>query len=112
MESEGLIVGMDLYIIRKKNVGTPNEISEEVFYSRRFWELLDAHFVKEYKESKSCSVKARITSIENFEELIDIATHNRNYWDNYNDVAKLCEARDDYEEKNEDGWTYYLEAYW
>ena len=103
---------MDLYIIRKKNVGTPNEISEEVFYSRKFWELLDAPFVKEYNEGESCYVKARITSLENFDELINIAVHNRNYWGNYNDVAKLCEARDDYEEKNEDGWTYYLEADW
>lgn len=103
---------MDLYIIRKKNIGTPNEISEEVFYSRKFWELLDASFVKEYNEGEDCYVKARITSLENFDELIDIAIHNRNYFDTYNDVPKLCEARDDYEEKSEDGWTYYLEADW
>lgn len=103
---------MDLYIIRKKNIGTPNEISEEVFYSRKFWELLDAPFVKEYNEGEDCYVKARITSLENFDELIDIAIHNRNYFDTYNDVPKLCEARDDYEEKSEDGWTYYLEADW
>ena len=105
-------MGMDLYIIRKRNVGTPNEISEEVFYSRKFWELLDAPFVKEYKESGDCYVKARISSLENFDELINIAINNRNYFGTYNDIPKLCEVRDYYEEKSSEGWTYYLEADW
>ena len=45
-------MGMNLSILRKRNIGTPNEESVEVYYARKFWELLNAPFVVEYNDSK------------------------------------------------------------
>ena len=104
-------MGMDLYLERRKK-NDPNASWEELFYARKFWELLDASFVREYNDSKdSCYVEARINSEEDFEELIDIATHNRNYFGNYESVASICEARDDFLE-NKDNYIYRLTADW
>lgn len=104
-------MGMDLFIERRKK-NDANASWEELFYARKFWELLDADFVKEYNDGKdSCYVEARINSEEDFEELIDIATHNRNYSGNYESVAGICEARDDFLE-NKDNYIYRLTADW
>ena len=104
-------MGMNLFIERRKK----NDINaswEELFYARKFWELLDASFVREYNDSKdSCYVEARINSEEDFEELIDIATHNRNYSGNYESIAGIYEARDDFLE-NKDNYVYRLAADW
>lgn len=106
-------MGMDLYIIRKKNIKTPNEISEERFYARKFWPLIEEpKFVKEYNEGYDSFVKARISSVENMEELIEVATHHRDYWGSYKTVPQLCEIRDELEEAMAEGWTYWLEADW
>lgn len=104
-------MSLDLYIERRKK-NDPNAPWEELFYARKFWELLHASFVREYNDSKnSCYVEARINSEEDFNELIDIATHNRNYFGNYESVASICEARDDFLE-NKDNYIYRLTADW
>lgn len=104
-------MGLDLFIERRKK-NDSNAPWEELFYARKFWELLDADFVKEYNDSKdSCYVEARINSKEDFDELIDIATHNRNYSGNYESVAGICEARDNFLE-NKDNYVYRLAADW
>lgn len=82
----------------------------EEFHTRKFWELLDASFVN--KDLKKNSVKVPITSINQINELITIATNNRNYWGTYEDLPKLCEVRDDFEELSNNGWNYFLEANW
>lgn len=104
---------MDLSISRKRNIGTPNEESVEVYYARKFWKLLDAPFVIEYNDSKeNYYVHARIQSKEDIEQLIDIAVHNRDYWDTFNSVPKLCELLEEFDEMREEGWSYYLLADW
>ena len=104
-------MGLDIFIERRKKNDT-NATWEELFYARKFWELLDADFVREYNDNKDISyVEARINSEEDFDELIDIATHNRNYFENYDSIADICEARDDFlENKNE--YVYRLAADW
>ena len=104
-------MGVDIYIERRKK-NDVNAPWEELFYARKFWELLDADFVREYNDSKnSCYVEARINIEEDFDELINIATHNKNYFDNYDSIAGICEARDDFlENKNE--YVYRLVADW
>ena len=82
----------------------------EEFHTRKFWELLDASFVN--KDLKKNSIKVPITSINQINELITIATNNRNYWGTYEDLPKLCEVRDDFEEQSNNGWDYFLEANW
>ena len=104
-------MGLDIFIERRKKNDT-NAPWEELFYARKFWELLDADFVREYNDNKDISyVEARINSEEDFDELIDIATHNRNYFENYDSIAGICEARDDFLE-NKDNYVYRLTADW
>lgn len=103
---------MDLYITRKKNIGTVNEQQEERYYARKFWELLDCSFVREYSSNTDCYVCAPIHSIDEVNELIDMAVHNRDYFGTYKSIPELCEIRDELEEAMEEGWTYYLEADW
>lgn len=103
-------MGMDLYISRYKNRKTPNEISEELYYARKFWNLLDARFVQGYQDD--CIVNAPIRSREDMNELIEIATKEPDYWGEYKTVPILCEIRDEFEAGIKEGWSYYLEADW
>ena len=104
-------MGLDIYIERRKK-DSKDAHWGEVFYARKFWELLDANFVREYNESKDrCYVEARITSEEDFDELLYIATHNKDYFDSYDRVSDLCEARDDFLE-NKNDYVYRLVADW
>lgn len=104
-------MGLDIYIQRRKKDDI-NAPWGEVFYARKFWELLDANFIREYNTSENnCYVEARINSEEDFDELIYIATHNKDYFDSYDRVADLCEARDNFLE-NKDDYVYRLVADW
>lgn len=102
-------IRVELSINSYKNNNGQVKVIEE-FHTRKFWELLDASFVN--KDLKKNSVKVPITSINQINELITIATNNRNYWGTYEDLPKLCEVRDDFEELSNNGWNYFLEANW
>ena len=103
-------MGLDVYITRYKNRKTPNEISEELYYARKFWNLLDANFVRGYQDN--CIVNAPIRNREDMDELIEIATKEPDYWGEYKTVPILCEIRDEIETGIKEGWSYYLEADW
>ena len=103
-------MGLDVYIMKYKNRKTPNEISEELYYARKFWNLLDAQFVRGYQDN--CIVSAPIRGREDMDELIEIATKEPDYWGEYKTVPTLCEIRDEIEAGIEEGWSYYLEADW
>ena len=103
-------MGMDLYISRYKNRRTPNEISEELYYARKFWNLLSANFVRGYQDD--CIVVAPIRGSEDMNELIQIAVREPDYFGGYDTVPKLCEIRDEIDYEMENGWSYYLEADW
>lgn len=105
-------MGMDLAIYRQEHKDAEYE---ELYYARKFWELLDAPFVKEYSDTRpDAYVDARITDSEDFEELIEIAAHNKDYWQTYDSLPKLCEARDRFIEDEENGTNaiYTLHADW
>lgn len=103
-------MGLDVYIMRYKNRRTPNEISEELLYARKFWNLLDARFTRGYQDD--CIVNAPIRGREDMNELVEIATKEPDYWGEYKTVPTLCEIRDSIEEGIAEGWSYYLEADW
>ena len=103
-------MGMDLYIMKYKNLRTLNEISEELYYARKFWNLLDANFVRDYRDD--CFVHAPIRGREDMNELIQIAVREPDYFGEYNTVPRLCEIRDEIDSDIENGWSYYLEADW
>ena len=101
---------MDLYLMRYKNRRTPNEISEELYYARKFWNLLDASFIRGYQDD--CIVTAPIRGSEDMNELIQIAVREPDYFGGYSTVEKLCEIRDEIDSEIKNGWSYYLEADW
>lgn len=103
-------MGLDIYIMKYKNRRTPNEISEELYYARKFWNLLDASFVRDYQDD--CVVHAPIRGREDMDELIQIAVREPDYFGSYKTVPILCEIRDAIEEGIAEGWSYYLEADW
>lgn len=103
-------MGLDIYIMKYKNRKTPNEISEEIFYARKFWKLLDARFITGYQED--CIVTAPIKSSEDMNELIELATQEPDYWGEYKTIPELCKIRDEIDYEIEKGWRYYLEANW
>lgn len=72
---------------------------QEEFYSRKAWHFVeDCPFIPNSEED--CPVE--ITQ-ENLEDMIKVACARRNYFDTYDDVPKLCELRDKYEELKEEG---------
>lgn len=42
--------------------------------------------------------------------MINIATHNRDYWDKFNSVPMLCEILDHYDEATEVGMVFLFEG--
>ena len=88
-------MGLDIFIERRKKNDT-NAPWKELFYARKFWELLDADFVKEYNDSKNfCYVEARINSEDDFDELIDIAEkeHEEKMKNNYTFKSTIIEKQ-------------------
>lgn len=102
---------MDLSIGRQKTHNLDEEW-EELYYARKFWELLDADFIKEYSDTRPDGyVNAWIESEEDWNELIEIACSHRDYWGTYDTVPKLLEARDRFLEDREQS-CYLLHADW
>lgn len=105
-------MGMDLSIYRQDHKDADYV---ELYYVRKFWELLDAPFVKEYSDTRSNGyIDARITKESDFDELLQIAIHTQDYWNDYESVPALCRARDRFIEDKEDGTNaiYTLHADW
>lgn len=106
-------IGLDVNIYRTRNhqiFKTENwytsEAVTEVYYARKFWALIEqASFIN---INDDCGEYLEL-SRENVEELIEIATHNRDYFGGFETVPRLCEILRDFEETEEDGYHYYME---
>lgn len=108
-------MGMDLHIWRARNTAvlkqdnwyeSPNVFEE--FYSCKFWAIPEnCKFVP--KNDPEVNGMFIPISIDEVEEMIEVACKHRNYWYNYNDVPKLCELRDKIEGWENDGWKLFLE---
>lgn len=90
-------MGMDLSIHSARNHEVfkhdwwNNPEVEEEFYGRKAWHYPDyCRFIPKNYESNDLIE----LTIENVEEMIDVACKYRNYWGTYDDVPKLCELRD------------------
>lgn len=109
-------MGMDAYIFRaktKKAFDEPhwyddeNGAVTEVWYARKFWDLIhQVSFIKNIEED-SCEY-IKLTK-ENIEEMIDIATHTPDYWGEFNTVPALCKILHNFDDDEEEGWHYYFE---
>ena len=106
-------MGLDIHIYRartKKVFKTEDwyesEAVTEVYYARKFWTLIEqASFIN---VNDDCCDFIEL-SRENVEELINIATHNADYFDGFTTVLKLCEILRHFDEDEENGYHYYME---
>ena len=107
-------MGMDAYIFKartKKAFDAPDwyesEAVKEVWYARKFWDLVNkVSFIKKVDEDACEYIQL---SKENIEEMIDVATHNPDYFGGFNTVPALCEILYNFDEDEEQGWHYYFE---
>ena len=106
-------MGMDLNIYAARNHEVfkhdnwwESSNVEEKYYSRKFWDMVhNCHFIpRDYEPGTFIELTK-----DNLEEMIRVGCEYRNYWDNYNDVPKLCELRDEYDAIIDSGRHLYLE---
>lgn len=112
-------MGMELVIYKARNHEVfkheywNNPEVEEVFYGCKATHFVNyCNFIpKGYEDGEFFEI-----SVENVENMIEVACEYKNYWGNYNDVPKLCELRDmmyaeinGYEEGGPKPMKYYME---
>lgn len=106
-------IGLDVNIYRARSCQAfkdekwyESEAVTEVYYARKFWSLIEqASFLN---VNGDCGEFIEL-SRENIEELINIATHNADYFDGFETVPKLCEILRNFNEDEENGYHYYME---
>ena len=79
----------------------------EVYYARKFWDLYTPaarHFGID-----NCEYSDPLTK-EDIEYLIDLATHNRDYFGGFETVPELCEILDRYDEATNAGMIFLFEG--
>lgn len=106
-------MGLDIYIdkcrkpIIKEDGGRDYEEREEVCYWRKFWEILgimkygDDEYGEDIRLSK-----------EDVENILQLVTHHRDYFNSFDSVPQVCELLDDWEELEEEGWILNFNANW
>lgn len=83
-----------------------NKNVKEVFYFRKYWDLL--HNLSFIDIEKDCGDFIQLTK-EQLEEILQIATHNRDYFNGFSVVPAICEALDNFDSDEKKGWHYYFE---
>ena len=109
-------MGMDLYIFRARTKKAfeqegwyNSENVSEIFYARKWWSLVEnCSFIPSDYESGDY---IQLTK-ENIEEMIKVACEYRDYFDSYQNIPKLSDIRDAFDEDEENGYHYYLEYDW
>ena len=106
-------MGLDVNIYRARNHQVfktekwyDSKAVTEAYYARKFWALIEQASFLNVKDD--CGEFIEL-SRENVEELINIATHNADYFDGFETVPKLCEILRHFEEDEENGYHYYME---
>ena len=104
-------MGLDCYIFRAKTKKVFEDENwynkvEEVWYARKFWDLIhNMSFIKNVEED--CGDFIMLT-MDNIEEMLQFAAHNRDYFDGFKTVPQLCEIIANFEQDYEDGYHYYF----
>lgn len=98
-------MGMDLNIYSARNREVfkhegwweSDQVQEE-FYGRKAWHYPEhcSFIPRDYENGDFIEI-----TLENLEEMVKVACEYQNYWNNYEDVPKLCKLRDKYRE-----WEY------
>lgn len=109
-------MGMDLYIYKARTKKAfeleewyGSEYVTEMLYARKWWSLVEhcSFIPNDYENGDYIQLTK-----ENLEEMIKVACEYPDYFDSYQNVPKLCELRDAFDEVAEQGYHYYLEYDW
>lgn len=105
-------MGLDMYIDARRNIGTPQEERKEMVYWRKFWDLQD-HVVEitDAKVDNGEIPDIKLTK-EDLEEIIHFCCYNRDYFDGFTSVPKLCELRQLWDDMAAEGWTFWYNGNW
>lgn len=79
----------------------------EVYYARKFWPFWV--MMSNILHIDNGEFSEPLTK-ENIETMINIATHYRDYWGNFNSVPLLCEILDRYDEATKNGMIFLFEG--
>ena len=118
-------MGLDIYIIMAKNKQQIEQIDfwdkchtgwvkdkdniidftipTEVYYARKFWDLYTPMCRRLDLDNGDWSDPL---TKEDIEYMIDIATHNKDYWDGFTSVPKLCEILYNYDAATDAGMVF------
>ena len=105
-------MGLDIYIDKCR---TPKIVDsrrnyderEEVCYWRKFWGLLD---IMQYGDSEY-GQDIRLTK-NDVENILNYATHHRDYFGGFESVPQICELLDQWDELQDEGWVFCFNANW
>lgn len=105
-----LTMGMDMYLERRRNHGSPNEERQELCCWRKEWDLLEIacpYYVTEGMSGKDYKVNK-----ETLIKMLQYLTLNLDYFGTFGTVLNMCNAVHDYDIYVEDGWEYVIHADW
>lgn len=78
-----------------------------VCYWRKFWDL--HNFISNRKGCLDNGEWCEITR-KDLEDMIEYATHNKDYWDGFRSVPALCEVLYNYDKLRENGFNLFYEG--
>ena len=79
----------------------------ELYYARKFWDLFEPLAYRLHLNNGEFS--APLTR-EDLEYIIEVATHNPDYWDGFGSVPRLCEILYHYDEIKDAGMVLLFEG--
>ena len=103
-------MGMEMYLERRRNHGSPNEERINLCYWRKEWDLLEIacpHYVKEEMSGKDYKVNK-----ETLIKMLQYLALNLDYFGTFGTVLDMCNVVHDYDNYVEDGWEYVINADW
>lgn len=103
-------MGMDAYIdIIKRDPNDKNNVleREELCYWRKFYAVND---LLQYDDSMYAK-DLRLTK-EDLERILQLVTHERDYFGSFSTVSSVCEILDQYDKLTKDGWIIVYNADW
>lgn len=117
-------MGMDMYLIAahsKKELEDPHfwtyiaqntndKFSKpgELYYARKFWDLF---YQVSFTQNYECG-EYKVLTKENVEEMLQVACHNRDYFDGFTSVPQLCEILDRWNELVRHNLSVFFECDW
>lgn len=94
------------------NRGTPNHQVRELVYWRKFERLHDYIWAEYDPKEKDTNNVAIPVDRELLEKILYFVSHNRDYFDEFKTVVKVCEVLDDFDSAVNENWILMYRGDW